>query len=72
MELHLVHFNTAYGRNISDAIHNSGDAWDTIVVLGVLFHLQEEDNHNFDFIIKGSNLDTMVVYVEKRTIFENR
>ena len=53
MELHLVHFNKAYGANISDALENSDYAWDTLAVLGVLFHIQEEDNHNFDSIIKG-------------------
>ncbi len=53
MELHLVHFNTAYGQNISEAVENSNSSWDALAVLGVLFHIQEEDNHNFDAIVKG-------------------
>jgi hypothetical protein len=53
MELHLVHFKTAYGHNISEAVFNSNNAWDTVAVLGVLFHIQEEDNHNFDAIVNG-------------------
>ena len=53
MELHLVHFNTAYGHNISEAVFNPNNAWDTVAVLGVLFHIQDEDNHNFDAIVNG-------------------
>ena len=53
MDLHLVHFNKAYGDDISEAIQNSGNAWDTLAVLGVLFQVQDQPNHNLDFIIQG-------------------
>jgi len=52
MEMHLVHFKTSYGNSIFDAISKS-DAWDTLAVVGVMFEVTEEDNHNFDHIVEG-------------------
>jgi hypothetical protein len=53
MEMHLVHFNTKYGKTIGQAMANSNNAWDTLAVLGVMFQVDEEDNHNFDHIVEG-------------------
>ncbi len=52
MEMHLVHFKTAYGKNIGEAISKS-ETWDTLAVVGVMFEVTEEDNHNFDHIVEG-------------------
>jgi Eukaryotic-type carbonic anhydrase len=53
MEMHLVHFNTKYGHSIGEAMLNSNNAWDTLAVLGVMFQVDEEDNHHFDNIVEG-------------------
>ena len=55
MELHLVHFNTAYGSDIKEALTNCHDSWDTLAVLAVLIDIQQENNHNFDQIIAGNH-----------------
>jgi len=52
MEMHLVHFKTAYGKEISEAVGKS-NAFDTLAVIGVMFDLAKEDNHNFDHLIEG-------------------
>ena len=54
MEMHLVHFNSKYGKTIVEAMANSNSAWDTLAVLGVMFQVDEEDNHNFDQIVEGN------------------
>ena len=54
MELHLVHFNLAYGNDLMEALNNSKNAWDTLAVLAVLIQVQKEDNHNFDQIVRGN------------------
>ncbi len=56
MEMHLVHFNTKYGKTIGQAMTNSNSAWDTLAVLGVMFQVDEEDNHNFDHIVEGKKM----------------
>jgi hypothetical protein len=56
MEMHLVHFNTKYGKTIGQAMTNSNSAWDTLAVLGVMFQVDEEDNHNFDHIVEGKKI----------------
>ncbi len=55
MEMHLVHFKTDYGKDISEAVGKS-DAWDTLAVIGVMFQVVKDDNHNFDHLIEGFNL----------------
>lgn len=50
--MHLVHFKTAYGKEISEAVGKS-NAFDTLAVIGVMFDLAKEDNHNFDHLIEG-------------------
>lgn len=50
--MHLVHFKTAYGKDISEAVGKS-DAWDTLAVIGVMFKVVDEDNHNFDHLVEG-------------------
>ena len=54
MEMHLVHFNSKYGKTIVEAMANSNNAWDTLAVLGVMFQLDVQDNHNFDQIVEGN------------------
>jgi hypothetical protein len=49
----LVHFNLAYGDNIREALSKSNNSWDTLAVLAVLIDIQEQENHNFDQIIRG-------------------
>lgn len=45
LEIHFVHFNTAYDANdINLAIAAGNGAQDTLAVLGVLFHQQFKDN----------------------------
>jgi hypothetical protein len=39
MEMHLVHFNTKYGKSIGEAMATSNNAWDTLAVLGVMFQV---------------------------------
>ena len=62
MEMHLVHFNTKYGKSIGEAMLNSNNAWDTLAVLGVMFQVDEEDNHNFDHIVEGFPLNFLSEY----------
>ena len=38
---------------------NSNNAWDTLAVLGVLFQIQDADNHNFDSIVQGKDYVTV-------------
>ena len=40
---------------------NSNNAWDTLAVLGVLFQIQDTDNHNFDSIVQGKDYFTGVI-----------
>lgn len=42
MELHLVHFNTKYGSSMHEALSNSGHAYNTLAVLGIMFIIQVE------------------------------
>ncbi len=61
VELHLVHFNLAYGDSIEEAVAKSNNAWDTLAVLAVLIDIQDEDNHNFDQIRSGWPFDKLAV-----------
>ena len=56
MELHAVHFNTKYGSNLHEALANSGNAYNTLAVLGVMFEVQEEDNPLLKPIVDGEAL----------------
>jgi hypothetical protein len=53
MELHLVHFNSLYGSNLSEAM-NTSTAYDTIAVLSVIFEIQKEDNPDMKPITDGT------------------
>ena len=53
MELHLVHFNSLYGSNLSEAM-NTSTAYDTIAVLSVIFEIQKEDNPDMNPITDGT------------------
>ena len=40
---------------------NSNNAWDTLAVLGVMFQVDEDDNHNFDHIVEGKQTDIEIL-----------
>jgi hypothetical protein len=63
VELHLVHFNLAYGNDLVEALSKSNSAWDSLAVLAVLIQIQEEDNRDFDQIIRGNHNFNWIIRV---------
>ena len=55
LELHFVHFNNDYGKNITTALGKDG-VNDNLAVLGVMFALQDKDNHNLKDLVKALTL----------------
>ena len=55
LELHFVHFNNDYGKNLSTALGKDG-VNDNLAVLGVMFALQDKDNHNLKDLVKALTL----------------
>ncbi len=53
MELHAVHFNTKFGSNLVEALTTSGNAYNSLAVLAVMFTVQEEDNTLLQPIVDG-------------------
>ena len=55
LELHFVHFNNDYGKNITTALGKDG-VNDNLAVLGVMFALQDKDNPNLKDLVKALTL----------------
>ncbi len=53
MELHLVHYKSEYGSDLSSAIAGGESAFDTLAVLGIMFEEGEEENHRMAPIVDG-------------------
>ena len=55
MELHLVHYNKKYGKDIGTAIAKGLKlrTRDSLAVLGIMFQLQTKANKNLDPMIEG-------------------
>jgi len=53
MELHLVHYKSTYGKDFNSAMMNSGNAWDTVAVIGIMFILQPFDNPKLNDVVQG-------------------
>ena len=59
--MHMVHFNTKYGSELFDALTNSKGSYDTIAVLSVLFKIKNNDNPNFDPLVKGKHRIPLII-----------
>lgn len=58
-EMHMVHFNTKYGRNYSAATEKGVNDNDTLAVLSVLFRVTTWDNPGLEPIVKGKNKENL-------------
>ena len=62
MEMHLVHYKSTYGPDFATALANNNNTWDTIAVLGIMFQIQFEDNHDLDNIVNGTTMEIVRMF----------
>ena len=55
LELHFVHFNNDYGKDIGTALTKE-EVNDNLAVLGVMFTVQDKDNPKLDDLVKTLTL----------------
>ena len=55
LELHFVHFNNKYGKDLLTAL-GKGEVNDNLAVLGVMFAVQDKDNPNLKDLVKALTL----------------
>lgn len=53
MELHLVHFNSSLGKDLTAAITKGNGSASTLAVLGIMYKIQTDDNPTLKPIIDG-------------------
>lgn len=56
MEVHLVHFNTKYGKTIGEAQKNGKNNYDVLAVLAFFFKIVPDDNLELQPVIAGLTL----------------
>ena len=55
LELHFVHFNNDYGKDLGAALEKD-EVNDNLAVLGVMFAVQDKDNPNLKDLVKALTL----------------